>query len=132
LLPLAAERHFGQPVVNLDAAQQREVRDAQLLGLYLLPAVRARIGHRHPGLLGQHLQQEPLTVRGPVRGDPAQSDVQHSIPNDRPQHSVPAPNALAHAAPRVTDGPFGIKIKDHPDGTVVTPVRSPRIASGSP
>jgi len=28
-------------------------------------------------------------------------------------------------ASRVTDGPFGIKIKDHPNGTVVTPVANP-------
>ena len=35
-------------------------------------------------------------------------------------------------ASRVTDGPFGIKIKDHPNGTVVTAVRTLRIRRANP
>jgi hypothetical protein len=31
------------------------------------------------------------------------------------------PSASSHALLRVADGPFGIKIKDHPNGPVVTP-----------
>ena len=63
-LPLALERHLGQAVVNLYAAHQREVGHAQLPGLFPLPAVQARVRQGHPRLLGQHLQQEPLTLRG--------------------------------------------------------------------
>ena len=67
-LPLPAERHLGQPVVNLHAAHQREVGHAQLPGLFPLPAVQARVRQGHPRLLGQHLQQEPLALRGRGRG----------------------------------------------------------------
>ncbi len=67
-LPLPAERHLGQAVVNLHATHQREVGQAQLPGLFPLPAVQARVRQGHPRLLGQHLQQEPLTLRGRSRG----------------------------------------------------------------
>ena len=68
LLPVAPERHLGQPVVDLHAAPQREVGHAQLLGLFSLPAVQARVGQRHPRLLGQDLEQEPLNLRGRALG----------------------------------------------------------------
>ena len=63
-LALPRQRYLGQPVVDLHRAPQRQVAGPQLLCLIPLAGVQARVGQRHPGLLGQDLQEEPLGLGG--------------------------------------------------------------------
>ena len=64
VLALTRQRHLGQPVVDLHGAPQREVAGPQLLRLFPLPGVQARIGQGHPRLLGQDLQEKAFGLGG--------------------------------------------------------------------
>jgi hypothetical protein len=63
-LALPCQRYLGQPVVDLHRAPQRQVAGPQLLRLIPLAGMQACVGQRHPGLLGQDLQEESLGLGG--------------------------------------------------------------------
>ena len=92
---LAGRRDPGEPLVDdHPVAQrghrllQRPVDGGQLLRGVPLPLVQLGVGHRHPGLLGQHLGQELLLDRGLVRGV---HDQVAEPPSDAPQRVRPRP-----------------------------------------